>query len=133
MKGYEVWDPEQSKIIVSRDVTFEENSTASDSVAVSDAPESPNDVVVHGGEYKREENIDSSEYSNNDVDSEVETGESDDEYQDANEDPPKQLRRSTRVRKPVGEWNKTTSLLTQAISDPILPTSYKSAHFFRKN
>ncbi len=53
--------------------------------------------------------------------------ENEEEFQDAQDDSPPQLRRSTRVRKQPGEFWKSTNLLAHALSARTIPISYKKA------
>ncbi len=49
--------------------------------------------------------------------------ENEEEFQDAQDDSPPQLRRSTRVRKQPGEFWKSTNLLAHALSARTIPIS----------
>ncbi len=135
-KGYKIWDVETSKLIVSRDVTFSESAVDPTSTIISDTAEHSSNVAVPGGGAKIEvdNNIDLTPDENTESTSDNQTeGESensansDDDFADGHENPQPTLRRSTRTRRPPGEWYKTTSLLSQALAIQEIPTSYKMA------
>ncbi len=135
-KGYRIWDIETSKLIVSRDVTFLESSVDPTSIEISQRIEDSSNVAVPGGEAKIEvdDNIDLTPEENteltsgNNTENENESSaNSDDQFKDAQENPQPTLRRSTRTRRPPGEWYKTTSLLSHALAVLEIPTAYKMA------
>ncbi|CDF34864.1 unnamed protein product [Chondrus crispus] len=95
-KAYKLWDGDLHKVIVSRDVTFDESTGGkSENNAVASEASSPN------------EQQDSDESSNcSPTAGENETTETVDQHVVEEEmiDPPTNLRRSTRVRKTPGAW-----------------------------
>ena len=73
-KGYKVWDVESSKLVVSRDVVFNESSVDSLGIDIQPNEVSDSNVAGPGGEMKKEVdgNIDSSPDSEGDNDGEFE-------------------------------------------------------------
>ncbi len=127
-KGYKIWDTESTKLIVSRDVTFNEKSVEPTGIDLPINEESSSNVADPGGEAKGEldANIDStSDTAHDDEDSNDDNSNND--FVDAQDTPEQPLRRSTRIRKQAGEWWKSTSLLSQALIAREVPTSYKVA------
>ena len=131
-RGYKIWDTQTNKMIVSRDVTFVESQKTEDN-ATSEVL--ADHVSVQGGEVKEEseQNIDQvrkdspNEASDDDIVSNDQNLASDDEFQDAVTSPAPVLRRSTRIRKPPGEWWKNKANLAHALAVQVVPTSYKQA------
>ncbi len=80
------------------------------------------DNIDLNSENREEANIDGT--TNNE---DNEPPNSDNEFEDAQDTPAPPLRRSTRSRKPTGEWWKTTSLFSHALTVQEVPTSYKTA------
>ena len=137
-KGYKIWDPESSSLVVSRDVTFDENSVDSLEIPLPTSNCSASDVAVPGGEVKEEveDNIDLEKENpvetnpdHTDITDKSSTSSNDEEteniFQDAQDAP--QLRRSSRVRRQTGEWWKATGLLSQAVPSHDVPKSFKAA------
>ena len=134
-KGYKIWDLELSKIIVSRDVTFEEIRSDPIEIDIRDIKEEPRKVVVPEGEAKPEveDNIDSTAEdepeinSRQHVDADDAVSNSGNEFEQAEEAVQPALKRSTRIRKPTGEWWKGQNLLSRALISQEVPTTYKNA------
>lgn len=126
-KGYKIWDTGFKKFVLSRDVTFHESFNDSSKVTVSEVDDIPDDSSVPGGEVKTDvnESIDQEETHPSEANY-VET-ESDGEFQDTNNNSPTPLRRSGRIRKPTGEWWKSTANFAHALSAQAVPISYKVA------
>ena len=135
-KGYKIWDLKLQKLIVSRDVTFNEEK----SCTLTDHPSSQEEaeVVVQGGEEDlasnistQDNNLEEQDVDNPDEqpaeDRESESDDSDDQFQDTVQVPTQQLRRSTRPRQPPREYWKGTNNVAQAFSAQAVPTSYTSA------
>lgn len=154
-KGYKIWDIESAKMIISRDVTFIESSVGPATAVIPDLDSTSSNVVVPGGEAKVEvdnnidlkpsekpnqirvvedENVELTPKENPNLAGQIRTDEesnsdkdNDSEYEDAQNITQPALRRSTRVRKPPGEWYKATNLLSQALAVQEVPASYKTA------
>ena len=47
-KGYKIWNTETSKLVVSRDVTFDESSVDPNTIEVTVTEEDNNNIVVPG-------------------------------------------------------------------------------------
>ncbi len=128
-KGYKIWDIESSKLVISRDVTFDEVSTTSWTTEMNiDNPQSIN-VAGPGGDMKDEVDDNSDLTPDNPEQTEAtEAPNSDNEFEDAQDNVVPPLRRSDRIRKQAGEWWVTKpSLLSQGILVHETPTSYKVA------
>ncbi len=125
-KAYKVWDVESSKMIVSRDVIFDEALTDRTCIDIPTNAVKPSNVATPGGETEVDDNIDSSPETSNEPEN-IGSENSDSEFADAQDNSPQPLRRSARVRKPTREWWKTSSLLSQAFVAKEVPSSYKAA------
>ena len=113
-KGYKIWDLDSSSFVVSRDVTFHENSINSLAIPFSTSNDFPSNVVVPEGEVKEEvdDNIDlvdenpvqPNSDSENIIDERTTNSneeKTDEVFQDAQDTP--QLRRSSCTKKKTGE------------------------------
>ncbi len=119
------------KLIVSRDVSFDESSVTDEAVSVDKSI----DIVDQGGEVvKVDDNIISNaecreDVANPDSDNDpddTQNNENEEEFQDAQEDTPPLPRRSARIRKQSGEWWKSSNI-DHALSARTVPISYKKA------
>ncbi len=135
-KGYKILDLESSTLIVSRDVTFDESSVDSPTTEISDKDGNASNVAIPGGDVKAEvaDNVDlNPEHRVEPVQDTLDNNESGDgsdsdgEFEDAQETPDPPLRRSTRNRKPVGEWWKSGNASSHVFVVQDVPTSYKNA------
>ena len=139
-KGYKVWDIEGSKLVVSRDVIFNESSVNPQEVHVPTSTVTDSNFAAPGGE--RDNNVDNNIELSSDSSEESENTENEDgenEFVDAQDSPaqqpsqpqqlnhPQQLRRSSRVRKQTGEWWKPNNLLASALVTREVPSSFKVA------
>ena len=147
-KGYKIWDVESSKLVISRNIIFNEPSVNSLEVQIQTNEVTNSNVAGTGGEMKKEVdgNIDSSpEQSDNRNGGTVRKrypvinseGDNDGEFEDGQErsasatisTPPAEtaprLRRSARVSKPPVRYG--FNLLSQALVAQEVPTSFKSA------
>ena len=134
-KGYKLWDPQTRSCIMSRDVTFREESEPSSpsiTVEVQDKPQL--DTSNRGGDKKvRFESVDEVIPPNKpvedisapaEVDNEITIPVEDTEEEEEAEPQP-QLRRSSRQRKKPSEWWKSSA--NTALSARVVPVSYKAA------
>ncbi len=141
-KGYKIWDIESSKLLVSRDVTFDENSVSENSIPIAGKDLESSNFADQGGEAKEDmtDNInlaskdpidncaDQGVSASNQINSnEGDEGNNDEDFVDAQTTPEPVLRRSDRIRKKTGEWWKATSLVSQAVPLQEVPKSYKAA------
>ncbi len=117
---------------MSRDLTFDESSVIDVPVSIGES----NDIVDQGGEVaKVDDNIISTPKQDEeptDRDPHIETNNTynnpnEEEFQDAQEDPPPQLRRSSRIRRRPDYYWKSTNLVAHALSAQTVPISYKKA------
>ena len=138
-KGYKIWDLESSKLIVSRDVTFDEFSTNFSEKQIEISEDGPVNDAVPGGECKIElaENIDLPSGASEET-SDSESENSKNGFEDAQDNPNAPLkrqasssgpllRRSKRVSKKPSAWWKVTGLLAFALAAKEVPTSFKIA------
>ena len=144
-KGYEIWDAESSKLVVSRDVIFNESSVNSLEVQIQANEVTDSNVAGPGGEMKKEVDgyIDSSPEQLDDqnggsvrkryrvIDSECDN---DSEFEERSASatvstPPAEaapsIRRSARVSKPPVRYG--FDLLSPALIAQEVLTSFKSA------
>ena len=151
-KAYKLWDGALCKVVVSRDVTFDESCDGNygDVSESSDSNIDTNDVITlsmsmpettETTESSTSEPLNSptvDELQNTSNEDEDEEEVSDDETEDKNtsgtetsqQEVTSQLRRSSRVRKPPGPWWKamvTTELLIPTNGATEVPSSYKQA------
>ena len=138
-KGYKFWDLESNKIVVSRDVTFDESSTNSSVTQFEISEDNSGNDAVPGRECKIElaDNIDLFSVASEET-NDAESENSDNEVRDAQNNPTTALkrqapsptpplRRSKRVSKKPSAWWKATGLLAFALSAKEVPTSFKVA------
>ena len=131
-KGYKLWDIENRKCIICRDVVFAEEVTESPvSPDISVSPDSSSeDTSNPGGDEQTRFNSISEDISDKESQQTDSDTDNDDDYVEASNDPTVEpdssgLRRSTRPRKPPSEWWKSSANI--ALSARIVPQSYKSA------
>ena len=138
-KGYKLWDIESRKCVLSRDVTFreeaEEDSSKINVDVTSSENSASNDTINRGGDKKVRfdsvtEGSDSVEQLEEEPEDASDAGDSEEnndggDREQAEDAPPPQLRRSTRIRKPPGEWYKASANI--ALSARVIPVSYKAA------
>ncbi len=127
-KGYKIWDIESARMIVSRDVTFNEQSVGPSGIELPLNGENSSNIVDPGGAVKEEvdDNIDSTQVSPTDNES-SNNDNSDSDFEDAQDSPKQPLRRSARISQKTGEWWKSKGLLAQALIIGEVPTSFKVA------
>ncbi len=123
-KGYKNWDAELKSIVVSRDVRFDELHNRKQTSSLEDSPEDSASVLVRRGEVENQSTDDTNSDSST---TESAGSESEEEFEDAKNEPAPTLRRSTRVRKLPGEWYKGSGHYAQALSAQTFPTSYRIA------
>ena len=136
-KGYNIWDIESSKLIVSRDVIFNESSVNPLDVHVPTNTVEDSNVAAPGGE--RDNNVDnnielsSDSYEEAEESENIENEDGENEFVDAQDNlaqqssPPQQLGRSSRVRNQTGDWWKSNNLLASALVAREVPSSFKTA------
>ena len=127
-KGYKIWNTETSRLVVSRDVTFDESSVDPETIVLTVTEEDINNIVVPGGECRDNlaDNIDLITDSVDNADN-SETANSENEFVGAQDSPVQPPRRSDRIRKQTDECWKATNLLSEAFAINEVPTSYKVA------
>ena len=131
-KGYKIWNKSAKRIIVSRDVRFNEAFGRPFQFEIEISDKTAHNGSVPGGQVKKEVELnimspdeplvdkdDDPAYSGNDS--------RDNAFEDAADSPKPALRRSSRIRKPPGEWRKHNALLAYALSAQVVPSSYKAA------
>lgn len=148
-KAYKLWDGDLHKVIVSRDVTFDESTggksgepmdtneeatTDDDTINLNIDEEVAENDAVASEASSPDEQQDSDESSNSSPTAgEDETTETVEQHvvEEETIDPPTNLRRSTRIRKTPGAWWAaalvTAGLLSHAHVITEIPNSYKQA------
>ena len=147
-RGYKLWDVSKQKVVVSRDVKFDETgSSDTDITEDDDIHDTTVDIAMKDEQSEQNKDIDTplqssqQDYPEVNIDENVEVEE---HTLDTHESAPLQhvsvesdgrtfgstgpleaLRRSTRFRRPPGQWWKQSALLSNAL--PPDPTSYKKA------
>ena len=140
-KGYKLWNAKERKVVVSRDVRFDElddseKKSHTDSASANEGVEVDSSLEVSkppsGAEPDvAENNVETHETEN--IPSTTEVGDasgnhgsnSGDSHSNTDEGSSQELRRSTRTRRAPGMWWKSTAFLSAAI--PSNPATYRQA------
>ncbi len=129
-KGYKTWDIESSKLIVSRDLTFDESSLDAPGIEIHTNSRQPSNLAVPGGDAKEEvdDKIDLAPEIHGESKT-TEVANSNENLKDAQVHATFVPRRSNRVRKRTGEWWEALPASSpQALFVQEIPTSFKLAN-----
>ena len=126
-KGFKIWDVDSSKLVLSRDVVFNESLVNSLEVQNQTNEVTDSNVAGPGREMKKEVdgNIDSSPDSEGDNDGEFEERSASATVYTPPAEAAPPLRRSARVSKPPVRYG--FNMLSQALVTQEVPISFKSA------